>query len=29
MAGLDLPQIREAILTRFPQFVEKVVASAV
>jgi 1-deoxy-D-xylulose-5-phosphate synthase len=28
MAGLDLPQIRRAILTRFPQFVATEVASA-
>ena len=28
MAGLDLPQIRSAIVTRFPQYVSGVVASA-
>jgi 1-deoxy-D-xylulose-5-phosphate synthase len=28
MAGLDLPQIRQAIRARFPQFVDAPVASA-
>jgi 1-deoxy-D-xylulose-5-phosphate synthase len=28
MAGLDLPQIRHAIVTRFPQFIASAVASA-